>query len=311
VLEAGLTSAVPFRGVDLYYSQAPVGEGESLVANMRFVDEEYFRVMNIPLLRGRLVSDADTLASAPVAVLSESFARGMFGTDAAVGREIATPAIRTSLDMPVRVVGIVGDARYESYESDPRPALYVSRTQSPSELACLVVRVSPDAGNLGAALVGAVREIDPTVPAMNVTTVEQILDESVADRRFYTVVTTMFGALALVLTAVGLVVVVSRAVVESRRELALRVALGANPVRLHALVVRQSLWPVVAGTLLGLLAASTAVQVINVLLFQVDARSRAVYGGVALLVIAVSAAAAFVPALAATRIQPAEALRAE
>jgi ABC-type antimicrobial peptide transport system permease subunit len=189
--------------------------------------------------------------------------------------------------------------------------LYVSRTQDPSELACLVVRVSPDAGNLGAALVGAVREIDPTVPAMNVTTVEQILDESVADRRFYTAVTTIFGALALLLTAVGLVVVVSRAVVESRRELALRVALGANPVRLHALVVRQSLWPVVAGTLLGLLSASIAVRVINVLLFQVDARSRAVYGGVALLVIAVSAAAALVPALAATRIQPAEALRAE
>ena len=310
VLDAGITSAVPFRGVDFTRALRPVGGTRRTFGNGRYVDDAYFRVMNIPLVRGRVISPDDGPSRPPVAVVSRAFALDMFGTEEAVGREIE-PFLDAAPSTPVQVVGVVGDTRYSSYEDDPYPAVYISRTQDPSELICLVVRVSSDAGNIGAALVGAVREIDPAVPAMNVTTVEQILDESVADRRFYTAVTTTFGALALMLTAVGLVVVVSRAVVERRRELSLRVALGADPVRLHALVVRQSLWPVVAGTLLGLLAASTAVQAINVLLFQVDARSGAVYGAVALLVIAVSAAAAFVPAMASTRVQPAEALRAE
>ena len=129
------------------------------------------------------------------------------------------------------------------------PALYLSRAR-PSELACLVVRTA--------------------IPAMNVTTIGEILEE-----------------------------------------LALRTAPGATPARLHALVVRQQLWPVLAGTALGLLAASTMAQLITVLLFRVDARSPARYAGVAGLVIAASAVPAFVPALAASRIAPAQALKAE
>lgn len=309
VRQVGLTSAVPFRGVDwLYGGLEPLGEGRASGGNMRAVDEAYFDVMNVPLLRGRLVSERDLATTTPVVALSESFARGMFGAGDAVGREIQPFG---ELDGPVRVVGIVGDVRYQSYETDPVPALYVPRTQRPSELVCLVVQAAPGAGDLRAALVAAVRDVDPAVPAMKVTSIGEILDESVADRRFYTAATTTFAALGLLLTAAGLVVVVSRAVVESRRELALRTALGATPTRLHAHVVRQHLWPVLTGAVLGLLVASTLVQLISVLLFRVDARSPALYAGVAMVVVVASAVAALVPALMASRIAPAQALRAE
>jgi putative ABC transport system permease protein len=233
----------------------------------------------------------------------------MFGTEGAIGREIdfGEPGQPKAL----RVVGIVGEARYESYATDPRPAVYVPRMQDPSELACLVARVAPNAGHLNAAILKAIRDVDPAVPAMNLTTVDQILDESVADRRFYMTVTVAFAALALLLTTIGLVVVVSRAVVENRRELALRIALGARASRLHAMVMRQNLGPVLIGTVLGLAAAAAGTRLVTALLFHVDARSVEVYAAVALLVVTVSAAAALIPAFAATRISPAQALKAE
>jgi hypothetical protein len=261
----------------------------------------------MPLLRGRLIGEEDHATSAPVVVLSRDYARGMFGSDDVVGREIEFG----SPPMAVRVVGIVGDVRYESYAENARPALYFPRTQQPSELACLVVSVSPEAGNLGPAIVKAIRDVDPAVPAMNVTTVDQILEESVADRRFYAAATTTFAGLALLLTIAGLVVVVSRTVVEGRREIAVRMALGAGAIRLHALVVRRNVYPVLAGTVVGLLGAAAGARLLATLLFQVEARSASVYGGVALLVLIASLMAALVPALVATKIPPSQALRAE
>jgi predicted permease len=310
VLDAGLTSAVPFRGVDFMRALRPVGGTRRTFGNGRYVDEAYFRVMNVPLVRGRLISADDGPSRPPVTVVSRAFALDMFGTEEAVGREIE-PFLSSAPSTPVRVVGVVGDTRYTSYADDPSPALYVSRRQDPSELMCLVVRVTPDASQVPAALVQAVRAIDPAVPAMDVTTVGDILSRSVADRRFYAAVTATFAALALLLTAAGLIVVVSRAVVESRRELALRMALGAEPGRLRVLIAREHVWPVAAGTVLGLLIAAAAVRVISSLLFQVDGRSEVVYGSVALIVLLVGALAAFLPAAASTHVPPAEALRAE
>jgi predicted lysophospholipase L1 biosynthesis ABC-type transport system permease subunit len=233
----------------------------------------------------------------------------MFGTENAVGREIDFGPPRKP--EPVRVVGIVEDTRYHSYAADPNPAIYVPRMQEASELACLVALVAPNAGNLDAAIRRAIRDVDPSVPAMNLTTMEEILDESVADRRFYTTTTATFAGLALLLTTIGLVVVVSRAVVEGRRELALRIALGARASRLQTLVVSRHLAPVLIGTAAGLAVASVAIRLVTSLLFQVNSGSIAVYALAAALVVVVSTFAAVIPAFAATRISPAQALKAE
>ena len=309
VLDAGFTSAVPFRGVDFVYRVDPVGEGRAFAGNTRFVDAAYFRIMNLPLRHGRLITSGDVAGTPSVVVISSAFALGMFGAENAVGREIDFG--EPNKPRPVTVVGIVGEARYQSYAADPAPAMYIPRMQRPVELACLVARVATDAGDLDAAVLRAIREVDPSVPPMNLTTIDQILDESVADRRFYTTATITFAVLALLLTTLGLVVVVSRAVVEGRREFALRMALGARSSRLQLLVVRQHLGPILIGTALGLAAASSATRVIASLLFNVDGTSASVYAAVASIVVSMSAVAALVPAFAATRISPAQALKAE
>ena len=304
VLEAGLTSAVPFRGVDFVYVLNRVGQTKSVAGNARFVDPGYFSVLKVPLTRGRLFADTDTPASPQVVVISESYAREMFGNDDPIGQQIEA---RTAAE----VIGVVGDVRYQSFASDPYPAIYFPRTQSPNELICVVARTAPNAGNLGPAIRQVVRALDPNLPAMNLTTVDQIVSASVADRRFYTVATTAFASLALALTVVGLIVVISRAVAERRRELAIRAALGATASRLVRLVARQGLTPVLAGAAVGLAAAFASARLLQQFLFGVTPRAPLIFAGVAALVIGIAAVAALIPARRAAKTTPASALRAE
>lgn len=304
VLEAGITSAVPFRGVDFVYVLNRVGQTKSVAGNARFVDPGYFPVLEVPLKRGRLFADTDTATSPPVVVVSEAYARAMFGNEDPIGQRIQARAA-------AEVIGVVGDVRYQSFASDPYPAIYFPRAQSPNELICVVARTAPNAGNLGPAIRQVVRALDPNLPAMNLTTVDQIVSESIADRRFYTLATTAFASLALGLTVVGLLVVISRAVVERRRELAIRAALGATASQLVRLVARQGLGPVIVGALVGLGAAFASARLLQQFLFGVTPRAPLIFAGVAALVVAIAAVAALVPARRAAKTTPASALRAE
>jgi predicted permease len=304
VLEAGLTSAVPFRGVDFSLVLNRAGAGKNVGGNGRFVDAGYFSVMRMPPVRGRTFSENDTAVSPKVVVISESYAAKMFGTEDPLGKTIA-------YHEPVDVIGVVGDVRYQGFDKDPYPAIYFPRAQWPENLICLVARTAPAAGDLVPAIRAVVHDLDPTLPIMNFTTVDQIIRESVADRRFYTTSTAAFAAVALLLTAVGLVVIVARAVVERRRELAIRAALGAPAARLVGLVVRQGLMPVVVGSLCGLVAAYAGATVLGQFLFQVAPRAPLVYGGVAALIVSVSAVASLLPARRAIGAPLATTLRAE
>jgi predicted permease len=304
VLDAGLTTAVPFRGVDFVFVLNRVGETRRYGANARFVDPGYFSVMRVAPMRGRLFTDTDTVASPRVAVLSEAYAREMFGSIDPIGQAV-------DLDGPVEVVGVVADLRYQSFASEPYPAIYFPRAQNPNELICVVARVAPNAGDLGPAVRSIVRDLDPAIPAMNLTTVDQIISDSVADRRFYTTATSAFAVVALLLTVVGLMVIVARSVVERRRELAIRSALGATPLRLIALVVRQGLAPVVAGAAVGVAGAFAGAVVVAQFLFHVAPREPLVYGSVALLVVGVASLASVVPARWIMAESPAAVLRAD
>jgi predicted permease len=304
VAEAGMTTAVPFRGTDFTYGFAsPSNDRARIGANGRTVDPAFFQVMRIPLVRGRLFDERDTPASPPVAVVSESFARAMFGEADPIGQVFSTERYE--------VVGLVGDLRYERYDRDPRPAFYLPRTQEPTSLICLVVRARPGAGDLAAALHGAVRSLDPAVPAMHLTTIDRILAESVADRRFYTAITATFAALALLLTATGLFVVIARAVVERRREMAIRMAVGAEPARLVRLVARQGLAPALAGTAAGLAGAWAGASMLQQFLFHVSPHDPVVYACVGVAMPAIAAAACVLPARRIGRMAPARILGSE
>ena len=304
VMEAGFTSAVPFRGTDWAFALTRTGTGKRVFANGRNVDDTFFSIMKIPLRRGRLFTAADTPASPRVAVVSESFGRRMFADGDPIGQTFDD-------DGPVEVVGIVGDVRYESREREAAPAVYLARTQRPSELMCLVLRTAPGAGDIGAALRLAIREVDPSLPPMKLTTIDRIISESVADRRFYTTTTVVFAGLALLLTATALVIVIARAAVERRRELAIRTALGAPAGRLIALVARQGVIPGAVGTVAGLGAAWFGTTILQRFLFGIEPREPLVYGAACLVGLVLAAISSYLPARRAVSLRPADVLRGE
>lgn len=304
IVEAGLTSAVPFRGVDFMMSLDRPGEKGRHNANGRYVDAAYFSVMKIPLKSGRLFSDSDTAASAKVMLVSETFAKKVFGAGDPIGRLIDS-------DEPTTIVGVVGDVRYVGRDLEAAPAVYYARTQHPRELICIVARTAPGTGDLGPAVRRAIAELDPAIPAMNITTIDRIVNESVADRRFTVTATTAFATVALLLTVVGIAAVVGRTVVERRHELAIRTALGASRPHLARLVMQQGLFPAAAGTAVGLAGAYAAATVLRRFLFDVTPREPVVYAAVAGLIVLVTALASLLPGRRAGQATPAALLRTE
>jgi predicted permease len=309
VAEAGISSAVPFRGVDFMRVLDRPGGSGSVSANARYVDPGFFPVLRVSAIRGRLFTDQDTLGSPKVMVISQAFARAMFGEAEPIGQVIQTGDGPTA--GPTTVVGVVADVRYQTFAADPFRAMYFPIRQEPVELMCLVVRALPNARHLEASVRAIVRDLDPDLPAMHMTTIEQILAKSVSDRRFYTAATTGLAGLALFLTVAGLVVVVSRAVVERRRELAIRLALGARPSRLVGAVMRQGVGPVACGTVAGLSVVWLGGRFLEPFLFQTAPRDVTLLGAVFAVILAAGIAAAFAPSRRATQISPAAVLKGD
>jgi predicted permease len=305
IQDVGLTSAIPFNGFDFMRYFHPMGApDQELPGNARFVDPGFFSVLDIPVVRGRLITANDTVGSPRVIVISEAFARRMFGSEDPIGKFI-------NPDEPLEVVGVVGDLRYRTFDSDPYPAVYLPINQSQTLSVCVVAKLSPGAGNLEPMIRSAIKAVDPQLPALSVKTLDEILSTSVAERRFYATSTTALASLALVLTVAGLVVVISRAVVERRREMAIRSALGANASALIGAVVRQGLAPVVIGIAGGLGAVFAAAAFLRQFLFHTAPSDVSLVAGVALTVLLVAIVAALIPARRAARVSTAAVLRAE
>jgi predicted permease len=301
------TTAVPFRGVDWTINAGILEDGDrSVSANLRQVDPEYFSIMQIPVRRGRLLNAGDAAGGPSVVVVSESFARAAFGDANPIGRELdVIEPYRT------RIVGVVGEVRYASLARDPRPAVYVSRAQHPSDLMCLLVQTAGGGGEIGPAIRRAIRDVDPTLPAMHPATLGAITRDSLADRRFYTVATAIFAGLALVLTVVGLIVIVARTIVERRKELAIRTALGASAIRLQAGVVWQGVLPVAAGLVAGLAAAFAGATTLRAFLFDTPPHSAGVYAIVGGGLLLSAGAAGWLVARTTTTASPATVLRSD
>lgn len=308
IAQAGLTSAVPFRGVDFTMRIGRgTGRGDSsYTAQGRYVDSDYFGVLRIPLLRGRLFTAADDEKSRRVVILSESLAKGMFGAENPIGRVLEFDGLQ-------EVVGVVGDVRYVRRDADAKPALYFSRAQSPNWVVCVVARTRPGAkpADVARAITGAIRETDPTVPAMRPATIDEIIDETVSNRRYYTVTTAAFASIAFVLTAVGLFVIVARVVAERRRELAIRAALGATMRDLARHASRDTMMGVTAGVLAGLAGAFGCAPLLDQFLFEASARSLPVYAFIAGLLLATAFVGSRLPMRVFGRVSLAEVLKAE
>jgi putative ABC transport system permease protein len=304
VIDVGLTSAVPFRGVDFFMTLPRLGGTKEFPGSGRMVDDGYFSVLRIPLLRGRLFAAQDVATAPKVMVISESYARKAFGSEDPLGKFM-------NRNGPVEIVGVVGDVRYEGLDREPREAVYFPRSQNPEALLCVVVRGTLPGSVLGPAIIRAIHDVDPALPAMRLTTIGRIIDESVASRRFYTLATLAFSVIALLLTVVGLSVVVARVVAERRRELAIRSALGAALSHLVGQATRDGLAAVAIGLAAGIAGAYASAVLLKQFLYAVDPRSLAAYGIVAALVLAITVMAAWLAARRLGRMPLAPTLRAE
>jgi predicted permease len=271
------------------------------------VGEGYFEAMGIPLLRGRAITAQDERGAPRVAVINAEMARRFWPGRDPIGQRITlsdTSNYRT-------VVGVVADVAQEAIAAKPYPQLYASAAQDLSSTMTLVVRTtgSPEA------LVGAVRQavgaLDPQLPVYGVTTMEQRVARSIAGPRLTATLVAAFGVAALTLAAFGIYGVVAYSVQQRRRELGVRIAIGAAADDVVRLVIRQGMRPALVGVVVGLVCAGVGARLLGSRLYGVRPLDPVAFAAVAAFLSAVALLATWLPARRATRISPSEALRAD
>jgi predicted permease len=278
-------------------------------AEYRVASADYFRAMGIPLLRGRLFDGRDEPSAPHVAVISESLAETRWPGEDVIGKVIQYGNMDADL-RPFTVVGIVGDTREQGLDATPRPTFYANALQRAAGLRGMfsVVLVGGDPRSLGPAAQAAVREVAPDVP-VRVRTLDEIFASSLAQRRFSLVLLGAFALVAVLLAVTGIYGVISYLVAQRSREWAIRMALGAGRVDVVRQVLVGGLGLVVAGIFVGSAVALAATRVLEGLLYGVAATDVPTFVAVALLLVAVSLIASYVPAARATRVDPALAMR--
>lgn len=314
VTGASVVFSLPFHPTGLHTSRTLRLEGQPEPATdqeaqvfMNTAAPDYFEVMGIRLLRGRPFEPADRAGSAPVVIINETVARRFFEGRDPVGRKVILG--RGERALSAEVVGVVADVRPTALDSDPQPELYVPYAQSATGSVTLVVRTAWDAGALLPSLREAVWQVDERQAVYHAGTLESMVADTLVERRFNLVLLAVFSLAALVLAAVGIYGLISFATRERVQEIGVRLALGARPVDVVALVVRQGLLLAVPGIVLGLSGALFLTRFLEHMLYGVTPTDPGTLAAVALLMLAVSLAAAYVPARRAAALDPAETLR--
>jgi predicted permease len=251
-------------------------------------------------------------AEAPlVAVVSEEFVRRAFPGEDPVGRRIKVGGVRDPESPWYTVVGVVGGVRDNALNRTPDPEIYLSAAQRPSRVMRLVARAEQPGADLAETLRGAVAAVDSAIPVAEVVDMETLVRDSLAPQRFVTGLLAAFAAMALLLAGVGIYGVMSYVVGRRTHEIGVRMALGARPREVLALVLRKGALLVAVGLGLGAILAWAMGRGIAGLLYGVEAGDPATFLAVAALLALCSLAATFLPALRASRTDPVEALRIE
>lgn len=301
-LAAGFTNSFAIEGREDEASDQPE-------ISVRRVSPEYFDTVGVPVLRGRGFTAADDVDAVPVAVINQAAARRYFPAENPVGRRMIYWGV------PREVVGVVGNERFHGPVAEAPPAVYGPMGQTPAWNLSLLLRTAPGAGPDPAAWAPAVRtavaEVDPGLAVFGVEALESTFARSVAYPRLLALLVGLFAAVALFLALLGVHGVLAYDVAQRRRELGIRMALGARRGDVLTRVLGDGLRFAVVGLVLGSLGALALSRFLEGLLFQVEPTDPATLGLVAGLVLATAVLASWIPALRATRIDPARTLQAE
>lgn len=278
-------------------------------AEYRVASAGYFRAMGIPLESGRLFDDRDGPTDPVAAVISRSLADVRWPGEDPVGKVIEYGNMDGDL-RPYTVVGVVGDVREGSLDAEHRPTFYGNALQRPAALRTRfsLVLATSDADGLVPAARAAARDVAPDVP-VRIRTLSEVFSASLAQRRFSLILLGAFAALAVALAITGIYGVISYLVAQRSREWAVRLALGARRSDVLRRVLTRGAWLVGTGVLVGTLVALAATRVLRSFLYEVSPTDATTFVAVALLLAAVSLAASYVPAVRATRVDPAAVMR--
>jgi putative ABC transport system permease protein len=309
VTSAAATSMLPLGGDNRVYGfraeSSPTIRNE---ANYRVVTPHYFRTMGMAVVAGRDFDDRDATDFAQVAIVNQAMARRFWSAaPGALGQRIV---IRGPAP-PTTIVGVVSDVRHFGVELPAEPEMYVPHRQAPMSGMTVVIRTVGDPNALAREAREQVRAIDPNLPVSNMRTMENVMEVSTAPRRFTMLLFDLFGAIALLLAAVGVYGVTRHAVAERTAEIGVRVALGAAPRQILMLIVGQHLRLFLTGTVIGAFGALLVGRLTSAMLFQVQPNDPVVFLAGACVLVTVSLAASYLPARRALRINPVVTLRSE
>jgi len=289
----------------------PVPSQDKLpVSAFNAVASDYFRTLQIPLIEGRLLTHADGTSAPSVVLINETMARRHWPGQSPLGRRLKQGFPQD--DTPWReIVGVVADCRQSGPERDPEPEVFLPFTQASDSSMSLIVKTLGDSALPAGAVISEIHRLDPDQPVDNIRPMSRYLADSVARRRFATLLLGMFASLALVLAAVGIYGVVSCGVTARTHEIGIRMALGARGGDVARLVLWQGMKRTLAGVAAGLVAAAALTRFMSGLLFAVTPTDPITFSSIAALLGLVALAACWPPARRAMRVDPMVALRYE
>ncbi len=310
VVSAGIVSLLPLQGeswidaVTAEGDQRPVTERPQ--ANYRFISPDYFKAIGIPLLDGRTFDERDRKVRA--AIISQATAQALWPGQNPIGIRFKRAA---SSEPPFEVIGVIADIRTISLQQKPGLMVYVPYWERLRPWASLVVRTNSNPTAIASSLRSAIWQIDDQVPITRLQTMEQLVDGSVAQRRFQLGLVSLFAISALLLASLGIYGIVAESVGSRTNEIGIRMALGADGSRIRLMILREGLLPVALGIIIGVAASLAVGRLLSSLLFEVKASDPLILFGATLIMTLVAIAACYLPARKASRVDPLVALRYE
>ena len=310
---AAATTSAPTAGVFMNVPILVAGRPEpanieTQRAFLNVVSPDFFRVIGNSLKQGRLFAETDNESSPPVAIINETMARSYFAGTDPVGQRIA---LKGEGDKWIEIVGVTADIKQFGLDVENRPSLYRPYRQQEVTFMSLAVRTTADPVSMFPSLRDRIMDTDKFTAITHVRTIDELISDSVAQPRFYTLMLAIFAGIALTLAALGIYGVVAYSVSQRTHEIGIRIALGARAGGILRLVVGRGLLLIFTGVGTGLAGAFALTRLMTGLLFEVKAADPAVFALIAFLLIAVALAACLVPARKATKVDPLVALRHE